>query len=107
MKRTISLVLVLVFGMAAEIVNADFTLGTPTNLGSPVNSSANESGPNLLADGLSLYFQSARSGGYGDKDLWLATRPTTNDAWGELVNLGPVVNNSNSEGQPRISADGL
>jgi C1A family cysteine protease len=37
MKKIISLVLVLALGLAVEVANADFTFGTPTNLGSAVN----------------------------------------------------------------------
>ncbi len=88
-------------------VKADFTFGEPTNLGPTVNSSAGESQPYILADGLALYFQSTRPGGYGDKDLWVTTRPTTNDEWTEPVNLGPTINSSAHDAAPCISADGL
>jgi len=44
MKKTISLVLVLELGPTTESANADFTFGTPTNLGPNVNSSAFEGG---------------------------------------------------------------
>ena len=37
MKKTISIVLVLALGLAAEVANADFAFGTPTNLGPTVN----------------------------------------------------------------------
>ncbi len=37
MKNTISLVLVLAMGLAAEVANADFTFGEPTNLGVDVH----------------------------------------------------------------------
>jgi Tol biopolymer transport system component len=103
----------MLIGFVAAIVlsggraSADFTFGEPTNLGPTVNSSAYESGSNLSADGLELYFRSERPGGYGSDDLWVARRPTKNDAWEDPVNLGPVVNNSYSEGQPNISVDGL
>ena len=37
----------------------------------------------------------------------MSTRPTTNDAWGEPVNLGPTVNSSYNDRSPCISANGL
>ena len=37
----------------------------------------------------------------------MSTRPTTNDAWGEPVSLGPMINSSSSDGGPNMSADGL
>ena len=100
-------ILVLTLGLAAEVANADFTFGTPTNLGPPVNTSSSDQGPNISADGLELYFCSGRPGGSGNRDLWVATRPTASDPWGEPVNLGPTVNSSAGEWAPSISADGL
>jgi len=62
----------------------------------------------ISADGLSLYFASyERPGGYGSDDLWVATRATIDDEWGEPVNLGPNVNSSGGDVCPSISADGL
>jgi hypothetical protein len=161
-------ILVLVLGLTAEVANADFVFGTPTNLDTPVNSSYPDAGPSISADGLELYFMdyivsapprpggygsidiwiatratkdnpweepvnlgstvnsssldftpcispdkltlyfaSNRSGGYGNHDLWVTTRPTVSDPWGEAVNLGPTVNSSNGDRGPSISADGL
>jgi len=81
--------------------------GTPMNLGAPVNSSDHEAGPNISADGLSIYFLSTRPGGSGAQDLWVATRETVNAPWNEPVNLAPTVNSPFAEIRPAISADGL
>jgi Tol biopolymer transport system component len=108
MKTTkILAILVLVLGMAAEVANADFTFGTPTNLGPTVNSSAAQFTPSISANGLEIYFTSNLPGGEGGYDIWVTTRPTTADDWGTPVNLGPIVNSSAAEGTPSISADGL
>ncbi|HUU20850.1 MAG TPA: LamG-like jellyroll fold domain-containing protein [Sedimentisphaerales bacterium] len=107
MKRTIALVLVLALGITAEVANADFTFGTPTNLGPTVNSSSIEGAPSVTADGLELYFECDRPSGFGSNDMWVTTRATTNDPWGEPVNLGPTVNTSYWDGASNISADGL
>ncbi|NIM98071.1 MAG: hypothetical protein GTO24_08345, partial [candidate division Zixibacteria bacterium] len=48
--------------------------------------------PSISADGLELYFSSDRPGGYGLDDIYVMTRATTEDDWGEPVNLGPIVN---------------
>jgi Tol biopolymer transport system component len=82
--------------------------GTPVNLGPTVNSSANDSYASISADRLSLYFTSgAGRGGYGGRDIWVATRETIHDPWGSPVNLGPPVNTTYGESCPSISADGL
>jgi len=104
--------LVLVGFVAAVVLgggsaNADFTFGEPTNLGPTINSSVRDFAPTSSADGLSLYFDSNRSGGYGDGDLWVTTRPTTEDPWSEPVNLGSIVNSSDADVAPSITADGL
>jgi predicted secreted protein len=107
MKKTILLTLVLLSGLAAENVDADFTFGTPTNLGPLINSSYGEAFLSISADGLMLYFTSDRPDGYGGMDLWVATRKTTDDDWGTPENLGPPVNTSQHEYCPCISSDGL
>jgi len=91
----------------AYVAKADFTFGTPTNLGPTVNSSAWDYTTKISADDLTLYFASNRPGSYGLGDLYVATRPTTNDDWGQPVNLGPTVNTSSYDQGPSISADGL
>jgi hypothetical protein len=76
------------------------------NLGPTVNSSAQEVDPGISADGQMLFFASNRSGGYGDDDIWVTRRATTDDDWGEPVNLGPIINSSGWEDYPNVSADG-
>jgi Tol biopolymer transport system component len=47
--------------------------GLPVNLGPIVNTSGNENGPCISADGSILYFSSNRPGGYGLRDMWQAS----------------------------------
>lgn len=106
-----STIRLLLFGFIITVysssANADFTFGTPTNLGPAVNSSSNDAGPSISADGLTLYFSSNRSGGSGGYDLWFTTRATINDDWGPAVNLGQPPNSQYSYWEPSISSDGL
>jgi hypothetical protein len=88
-------------------ITKDDPWGAPVNLGPPVNSSANDFFPSISSDSLSLYFSSGRSGGFGIDDIYVSTRASTDDLWGEPVNLGQTVNTSHNEGFPSISADGL
>lgn len=78
----------------------------PVNLGSPINSAFNETGPALSKDRLSLYFTSDRPGGMGGNDIWVSQRASREDPWGEPVNLGPTVNTAFNEGVPSFSRDG-
>jgi Tol biopolymer transport system component len=107
MKKTIIFVLILVFAMAAGVANADFIFGERIHLGSVINSPAEDAQPSISADGLSLFFHSERSGGYGGRDIWVAKCATKNESWTTLENLGPPVNTSHRDSGPCISADGL
>jgi len=85
--------------------------GPPINLGSVVNSSADENFPIISADGLSLYFSEDywgpyRAGGFGDIDMWVATRASVNDPWETPLNLGPIVNSASLDCGALISPDG-
>jgi hypothetical protein len=91
----------------ARRATPDSAWGPPTNLGPVVNVPGYDDGrPNLSADGLTLYFDSVRPGGYGVYDLYMTTRATLNDDWGPPVNLGATVN-AGDDWAPCISADGL
>ncbi|MCP5524217.1 MAG: PD40 domain-containing protein [Verrucomicrobiales bacterium] len=101
-------------------LNAPF--GAPVNFndffpGSPINSSHEEAAPCLSTDGRTLLFSdldlsgnSARPGGSGGPDIWVATRPDTDSAFGEPRNLnalgpGSKVNSAQWEGFPFMSRD--
>jgi len=65
----------------------------------------------ILANGLMLVVGSTslgpfRPGGEGRADLWLATRATSSDAWGAIVNLGAVVNSPSYDVSHCVAADG-
>ncbi|UCE48808.1 MAG: PD40 domain-containing protein [Phycisphaerales bacterium] len=108
MKKARLLVFVLAFGLGSEVANADFAFGNPTPLPAPINlPDSNSAAIAISADGLEMFLASDRPGGYGSYDLLVARRETTNDHWGEPVNLGPVVNSSGLEAQVSLSADGL
>jgi predicted secreted protein len=96
----------------------DDAWGTLTKLGPPVNSDGADNHPRISADGLELYFNDGffstlasgctyKANGYGKGDLWVSTRPTRDDPWGDPENLGPNVNDSYYDSGPSISSDGL
>jgi len=78
----------------------------PVNLGPIVNYSGWDASPSISADGLSLYFNSNRPGGFGKRDIWVTTRKTKDEQWGTPFNLGPTVNTPDGEWNPDISSDG-
>ena len=81
----------------------------PVNLGSPVNIGWMEMIGSISSNGLQLYFHTweDRPGGYGDRDIWVASKETTEDSWGEPTNLGSPINSSFYDGAPNITPDGL
>ena len=79
--------------------------GTPTNLGSHVNSPYEDGNPSISPNGLTLYFDSERPGGYGGSDMWMSTRPSIYADWSESVNLGPTINTAYGEWTPWICSD--
>jgi len=93
----------------------DAPWSSPVKLDPPVGSTepameigSNDSwGPDISADGLSLYFNSTRVGGYGNADIWVATRAISSDPWAVPINLGPNVNSGATDWAPSISTDGL
>ncbi len=80
---------------------------SPTNLGPRVNGPSMDYFPSISADGLSIYFLSNRGDGLGGGDLWVATRPSVDDAWNGSTNMGAPINSSRGEASPHISHDEL
>ena len=78
---------------------------TPVNLGSIVNSIANDTAPAMAKNGLSLYFQSPRPDGLGQSDIWVSQRNTVDADWGPPVHL-PVINSTLADIHPSLSRDG-
>jgi Tol biopolymer transport system component len=95
-----------IFSARREQAGAEFG---PAALVPNLDAGGSEEGtPFLSFDGLSLYFFSTRPGpgAQGDRDIWLAQRPTLDAAFGEPVVL-PGVNGPEIEHLPRLSRDEL
>ncbi len=87
--------------------------GPATNLGPIVNSTYGnqvygDQGPILSADGLTLFFTSARPPGSrgGDMMIWMTRRATREAAWQAPVPLGPPLNGTSSDWTASLSPDG-
>lgn len=59
---------------------------TPTAV-AELNSTAAETTPEVSADGLTIYFASARTPTLGGNDIWMATRASRLDAWNTPVHV--------------------
>jgi peptidoglycan-associated lipoprotein len=62
--------------------------------------------PAISPDGLTLYFVSDISGGFGGKDIWYVTRNSKSDTWSKPKNAGPDINTSGNEEFPFVRDDG-
>ncbi|MBL4594001.1 MAG: PD40 domain-containing protein [Flavobacteriales bacterium] len=76
----------------------------PEKLKGEVNTEAWEGSATLTSDGKMLYFASDREGGFGGRDLYSATLQPDN-TWGEIKNLGPVINTRFDDDAPFIHPD--
>ena len=73
-------------------------------IGATVTSEEAEGRPTVSADGRTLLFWSLRSGGPGDADIWMATRPNTETSFSAPTSLG--LNTAENDWGPHLSADG-
>lgn len=76
----------------------------PEKLKGGVNTSAWEGSASLSSDGKKLYFSSNREGGFGDRDLYSAEL-APDGSWGNVKNLGPVINTKLDDDAPFIHPD--
>jgi flagellar motor protein MotB len=79
----------------------DTTWAEPSNLGPGVNSYAWDSHPALSVTGDTLYFSSARRGGFGGLDLYYVVKGK-DGTFGRPLNLGPVINTKGNEVSPFV-----
>lgn len=74
----------------SEPVNLSDVPGTHPDVNTPYV----EGCPMQSPSGLRFYMASNRPGGLGGLDVWMSSRETRDDPWGEPVNLGSPVNSS-------------
>jgi hypothetical protein len=86
-------------------VSAEGFVGPPV-LADGLNTSAQDSRPNVRRDALEIFFDSNRAGGIGGGDIWSATRATASGPWSPPVNAGMNVNSVANETRPYLSWGG-
>ena len=84
----------------------DEEFGPPIPLGPAINTEAGEFLGSISPDGLAIYFNSDRSGGLGDQDIYRATRASRQDAFSNPVNLEQL-NSPSYDGGAFVSMDGM
>jgi hypothetical protein len=77
--------------------------GPPTNV-SVLNTTGDDVTPELVRDGLTLYFSGP--GPAGQKDIYYATRPARDAAWSTRVHV-PQLSSAADEAGPTLTADQL
>ena len=77
----------------------------PVNLGTAINSTANDQHPTISKNGRTLIFISNRSDTLGDFDLYVSQRDSSKDPWKPAVNL-TVLNTEFREFAPELTNDG-
>lgn len=78
--------------------------GLAEKLKGDVNSASWEGSLSLSTNQKKLYFASERPGGFGGKDLYVATQ-NEDGSWGNVKNLGDKINTKYDEDAPFISPD--
>lgn len=63
--------------------------------------------PAISSDGLTLYFASDMPGGFGDFDLWKATRKSTADDFSRPINMTSIINTRGREVMPVLRSDSV
>jgi hypothetical protein len=89
---------------AAYRDSADDPFGAPVNLGSPINTAADEFCPTPLTNGHALLFVSTKAGGCGGSDIYIA-REHPKKGWETPEHLGCSVNSAGDEASPFFVAE--
>jgi hypothetical protein len=90
----------------SDIYQSQYVSGAwqpPVSLGTPINSSSNDTSPKLLNGGNTLVFDSRRSGGIGNQDIWESTFDGLN--WNEPTVIGDPFSTSANDGDPAFLSD--
>lgn len=90
---------------AGGTIMASVEGGPATALTGGPDSTASDNRPSVTHDGLTLFFDSTRSGTLGGPDLWVATRSSTADAFGPATHL-ITLSSPGFDARPSISWDG-
>ncbi len=77
----------------------------PKKIKGSINTKNHETSASISYDGKTLYFVSNRPGGYGEHDIYISKLDNKGE-WGEVTNLGSVINTQYDEKSVFIHPDG-
>jgi outer membrane protein OmpA-like peptidoglycan-associated protein len=72
-------------------------LGTPVNLGAPVNTEGDETTPYFHSQSGTIFFSSNGHSGFGGLDVFKSHYDEESESWGQPVNLGKPINSSKDD----------
>ena len=78
-------------------IDDDGNLGTPENIGAPINTVGDEATPYYHFQSQTLFFSSNGHSGFGGLDVYKTHFNEDDNAWGMPVNLGAPVNSSTDD----------
>lgn len=84
----------------------DGTWEEPVSLGDKINTKYHESSASLSFDEKTLYFVSDQPGGLGQHDIYVAHWDEETSSWGDVENLGDVINTEYEEKGVFLHEDG-
>lgn len=87
----------------SELVDGKWT--DPVRMNTNINTKGHEPSIYLNADNTVAILTSNRKGGFGGRDLWMSER-TSDGTWGEVINLGSIINTEFDEDAPFLTPDG-
>jgi hypothetical protein len=112
-QRTPLLLLIVSLAVASSVAASDFGPWSPAvRVESILGTHPDFNGPSLdgcpfvSRDGKTFYMASDRPGGEGLIDIWISTRESAENPWGEPFNPGPPINSEANDFCPTISRDG-
>jgi len=96
---------------ALRVDNSNWSQALPLEQASPgahpnFNTAFGEGCPFISRDGKRFFIASTRPGGLGGLDIWMSTRASVDEPWGEPVNVGAPVNSPANDFCPTLARDG-
>lgn len=98
--RRLAFCLAIITPLSAQAIS----FGPAVNLGPAINSAGTDSGASISSDGLTLYFQSDRS---GTRRIYKSTRSSTTSGWSVATEVTELNAAGFNTGAPTLSTDGL